>query len=351
MGKGSSSAAPAAPDAYETASTEANFNRLDTYSPSGSGVRYGYTDASGNFVQGTAPKGMQSAQSTVESPWEAQIRETLQPASVALTQRVVDDNIINLPDAARVQDRGTVAKSIFDRSWSMMAPSVEKANSKILNNMQSRGIPLGSAAFNDVMGEQQKQTEDTISRLAMDADINAGQEQTRQYSLDASARQNSIAELVAAMGGTYNPPSAVPSGSAQGVNYSSAVADQYTAENSAYQANQQAKAQSAGAIGSLGASMLMKCTEAAKDVEGFADIALATEALDALTVKVWRYKDGDDLARHIGPMAEDWQAATGLGDGKTISVIDAFGVTLAALQHALRRIDVLERAINREALH
>lgn len=257
MGKGSK--APAAPDPYQTAAAEAQFNRLDTYSPSGSGQRYGYTDpATGRFVQGVAPQGAQSAVSSVESPWEQRIRETLEPASVALTDQIVQDDITNMPDAARVRDRGSVAKSIYDRTLSMIMPGIEKANSKLLTNLQARGIPVGADAFNDAYGEQQQQTQDTLSRLAMDADIAAGQEQSRQFSLDQASRQGAISELVAAMGGGYNPPSATPSGNAAGVNYSRLVGQKYEADLSQYNANQQAKAQTAGALGSLGGAMLLK---------------------------------------------------------------------------------------------
>lgn len=124
MGKGSK--APAAPDPYKTASAEAQFNRLDTFSPSGSGVQYGYTDASGNFVRGTAPKGSQSAVKQVESDFEKQIRQMLEPASVSLTGRIVNDNINGMPDAARVKDRGSVAQSMFDRSFSLMKPAIDQ---------------------------------------------------------------------------------------------------------------------------------------------------------------------------------------------------------------------------------
>ncbi len=256
MGKGGK--APAAPDPYKTASAEAQFNRLDTYSPSGSGQQYGYTDASGNFVRGTPPAGSQSAVKQVESDFERQIREMLQPASVALTGRIVDDNIAGMPDAARVGDRGTVAKSIFDRSFSMMKPAIDQGNDRLLTNLQSRGLPVGGKAFNDAYGAQQRETQDTISRLAQDADINAGNEQTRQFGLDATARSNSIAELVAAMGGGYNPPNATPNGNASNVNYAGMVGEKYKADQANYQANQQSKAQTAGALGSLGGALLMK---------------------------------------------------------------------------------------------
>lgn len=353
MGKGRSAApAPAAPDPYETASAESQFNRLNTYSPSGSGVRYGYTDAQGNFRQGTAPQGMQAAVSTVESPWERSIREMLQPASLNLTQRMVTDNINGIPEAARVKGRGEIAQQIFDRSFSMMAPAIEKANGRMLTNLQARGLPVGGAAFNDAMGEQSRQTQDTISRLAMDADINAGNEQTRQFGLDAQARQGSISEIMAAMTGSYNPPSATPSGSAPGVNYSGMVGEKYRADSASYQNAQASKNNAMATAGNIAGTMLMKCTETAKDVSGSLDLNAAVEAVKAMPLKVWRYKAGEgDDAVHVGPMAEDFQALTGLGDGKTINVIDALGVLFGALKAAHLRIDLLERHILGERIH
>lgn len=256
MGKGSKP--PAAPDPYKTASAEAQFNRLDTFSPSGSGVQYGYTDASGNFVRGTPPQGMQSAVKQVESNFEKQIRQLLEPASVSLTGRIVDDNITGMPDAARVKDRGSVAQSMFDRSFSMLKPAMDQNNDRLLTNLQARGIPVGGEAFNEAYGAQQRETNDTLSRLAMDADINAGNEQSRQFGLDAGARSNAISELVAAMGGGYNPPNAVPGGQAAGVNYSGLVGQKYQADMANYQQQQAQRGQTMGMLGSLGGAMLMK---------------------------------------------------------------------------------------------
>ena len=256
MGKGSK--APAAPDPYKTAAAEAQFNRIDTFSPSGSGTQYGYTDAQGNFVRGTAPQGSQAAVKQTESPFERQIREMLEPASVSLTGRIVDDNIEGMPDAARVQDRGTVARSMFDRSFSMLKPAIDQNNDRLLTNLQSRGIPIGGEAFNEAYGAQQRETEDTLSRLAMDADINAGNEQTRQFGLDSSARGNAISELMAAMGGGYNPPNATPNGNAAGVNYSGLVGQKYEADMANYNAQQAQRSQTMGALGSMGSALLMK---------------------------------------------------------------------------------------------
>ena len=345
MGKKGGSA-PAAPDPQETAAAEAQYNRLDTFSPSGAGVRHGYTDADGNFQTGVAPEGFQSAQRYIESAPEQQIRQSLEPASVALTERIVSDNIYGMPDAARVQDRSDVASDMFNRSFSLMAPGIDRANEKLLTNLQARGLPVGSEAFNEAYGEQLQTTQDTISRLGMDANLAAGQEQSRQFGLDQAERSGAIAELVAAMGGGYNPPNDMPSGQAAGVNYSGLVSGKYEADLAQYNAQQEQAMGTAGALGSM-ASMLMKCTAQAKTVHGAAPIHNAAQVIANLPMLAWTYKDGlapagDHGGLHIGPMSEAFQAATGLGASDRIDVVDYLGVLAAALQSALHRVAALE---------
>ena len=52
-----------------------------------------------------------------------------------------------------------------------------------------------------------------------------------------------------------------------------------------------------------------------------------------LPLSTWNYKAQDDSIRHLGPMAQDFYAAFGLGLGdKTIDTIDPNGVALAAIQ-------------------
>jgi hypothetical protein len=76
-------------------------------------------------------------------------------------------------------------------------------------------------------------------------------------------------------------------------------------------------------------------------------------AVRALEVEHWRYRPavaealGLDQAEHIGPMAEDWQAATGLGDGVTINVIDAIGVLTKAVQELAAEVAELRRRLDR----
>ena len=78
-----------------------------------------------------------------------------------------------------------------------------------------------------------------------------------------------------------------------------------------------------------------------------------------MPITTWNYKEQSDSIRHMGPMAQDFYAALGLGLGdKTIDTIDPDGVGLAAIQglHALveekdARISELEARLERlEAL-
>ncbi len=56
-------------------------------------------------------------------------------------------------------------------------------------------------------------------------------------------------------------------------------------------------------------------------------------ALAGIPIETWNYHTQDAAIRHMGPMAQEWYAAFGLGEGDTtISAVDADGVALAAIQ-------------------
>ncbi|HYG24859.1 MAG TPA: tail fiber domain-containing protein [Verrucomicrobiae bacterium] len=93
------------------------------------------------------------------------------------------------------------------------------------------------------------------------------------------------------------------------------------------------------------------------------------EKVSALPLSTWSYI-ADDGVRHLGPMAQDFHSAFGVGmDDKTISMLDADGVALAAIQglnqkleeklqqkemeigELSRRLEALETIIRRQTLH
>jgi hypothetical protein len=73
------------------------------------------------------------------------------------------------------------------------------------------------------------------------------------------------------------------------------------------------------------------------------DLPGLLEKLAGIPISTWNYKTQDEAIRHIGPMAQDFHAAFGLGeDDKHISTIDADGVALAGVQALYERIKKLE---------
>jgi hypothetical protein len=71
---------------------------------------------------------------------------------------------------------------------------------------------------------------------------------------------------------------------------------------------------------------------AAATEDGPVDVHDVLRRLSQLIIQRWHYKGEDDV-EHIGPMAQDFAAAFGLGvDDRTIHTGDALGVALAAIQ-------------------
>jgi len=67
------------------------------------------------------------------------------------------------------------------------------------------------------------------------------------------------------------------------------------------------------------------------------------DAVKSLRIEKWKYLDGvADSGTHIGPYAQDWKKATGLGSGKEIHVVDAIGVTMKAIQELSAKVDKLD---------
>lgn len=122
----------------------------------------------------------------------------------------------------------------------------------------------------------------------------------------------------------------------------------YNSQLQAWSIQQQANAASSsglfGGIGSLlgtgigayAAFSSKKVKEDKQPVEG------ALDAVESMPVEKWKYKDGvADGGEHVGPYAEDFQKATGLGDGKSIDLISAVGLGLKATQELSAKVDKL----------
>jgi len=72
------------------------------------------------------------------------------------------------------------------------------------------------------------------------------------------------------------------------------------------------------------------------------------EKVAALPVTQWNFK-ADAATTHIGPMAQDFHAAFGLGaDDRHIATVDADGVALAAIQGLNQKLEEREASLRAE---
>lgn len=91
-------------------------------------------------------------------------------------------------------------------------------------------------------------------------------------------------------------------------------------------------------LGSLGVGIasipgIWNSSRDIKDTMGPVDASALLDAVRKLPVERWKYKEFlQDGETHVGTYAEDWKRVTGLGDGRTINIIDAIGVLLAAVK-------------------
>ena len=90
---------------------------------------------------------------------------------------------------------------------------------------------------------------------------------------------------------------------------------------------------STGAYLSAGGTWTNSCDSALKTGMSLVDPKQILHKLAGMPIATWSYRAEDSGTRHIGPTAQDFRAAFGMGsDDKTIATLDADGVALAAIQ-------------------
>jgi hypothetical protein len=91
------------------------------------------------------------------------------------------------------------------------------------------------------------------------------------------------------------------------------------------------------------------CDRNAKTNCAPADPRAVLDKVAALPISSWNYKTQDPSIRHIGPMAQDFHTAFGVGDSdKTITTVDADGVALAAIQGLNQKLEEKNAALEKE---
>lgn len=126
-------------------------------------------------------------------------------------------------------------------------------------------------------------------------------------------------------------------------NQANILNQQYGNQLNAWQAqNAASSASSSGMWGGIGSmvGMGMQAFSSKELKEEKEPVDGALDAIESMPVEKWKYKEGvADEGEHIGAYAEDFQQATGLGNGKTIDLVDGLGLTMRAIQELNQKVD------------
>ncbi|TXH48673.1 MAG: tail fiber domain-containing protein [Desulfurellales bacterium] len=314
-------------------------------------------------------------------------------------------NLSNVPNAPGSgdfsADRDSYQNAMFERGMSLMRPEFESQQRATQQMLANRGLPITGEAYNGEMDRLNRSQNEQMARLAADAMSAGAQEQSRMYGLGTDARSRAIAEQlqqgqvqqqarqgiiseelqnaqlaqqarqamtneallqynapaqgVATLLGASPKTPTVQGGNiyTQGVqapDVQGNIWNSYNAQLQAYNQRQQQNNSMWSGIGSIVGSLGSALLSDKNKKQNVKPANSILKGVEKIPVKSWEYKPGvvpgDSGQRHVGPMAQDFKGFFGLGDGKSIPVVDAVGVNMAATQQLAKKVRKLENRRN-----
>ncbi len=203
MGKKSSPAPPPAPNPYEIARADAEFNRIDQFTPFGS-LTYGGP----NRNQATLEFNPQ-LQEILNSQMgmDAGLLNTGQqalPGLEGLIQSPLDlQGLPNLPNDVEGYRTG-VEDAFYDRSSRLLDEQFQLDEDRLRQTLANQGLQSGGEAFGTEFGLFNQRRGETYENLARDAVLFGGQEASRQLGDQARLRGQLFGERGAVRSNQFN---------------------------------------------------------------------------------------------------------------------------------------------------
>jgi len=217
-----------------------------------------------------------------------------------------------------------------------------------------RGLPVQSAQATSLgLGASQASGASNSAALGAAASTSYGPASS-MLSTAGSTLSSALGASSAANANFLNSQSIMGSGysaAMQGYsNQASILNQQYANQLNAWNAQQQADAaNSSGIFGAIGTGIGAFAALSSKKFKRDRKPAQAgLDAVKKMPIQDYRYKDGvsdGGQVEHTGAMAEDFQKATGKGDGTTIPLQDAIGITMKAVQELDDKVDKMASAM------
>lgn len=271
-------------------------------------------------------------QAKTTNAWAAEDRGRYQKTFVPLQDKFISE----AQDYASPERRAAAA----DAAAGDVTLAAAQQRGQMARQMGAMGVNPNSGRFMSAVGRQ-----GTDTALAT-----AGARNLARRTVDDQGRQLRASAVNMGSGLAVNPGTSMGlsnqsgqagfSGAMQGYGQQATILNQdYQNRMQQYQASQGALGGLFGGLGSI-AGMAFASSKEIKTDKKPAPGAL--KAVEAMPVEKWTYKKGEgDGGTHIGPYAEDFAKQTGMGDGKSIDVISAMGVTMGAVKELSAKVDKL----------
>jgi hypothetical protein len=281
-------------------------------------------------------------------------------------------------------ERRRIEDSIYGRQAEMLRDDFNRRDERLENRLVNQGLRLGSEGY----GEARRQLGETENQAYADARTRAiqfgGDEFARAFGMSLQGRQQGFGEQKTQASLANQARAAaiqeqllgrqVPlqelqtyAGFAPGLgmqqflgtpNYQVAPADvtgatnnQFNAQMNAYNQAQQRQSSNIGALAGVGGAIAgalpwatwLSDRDSKRDVQPV-NAEAVLDMVRMMPTSEWSYKPeaqamGQPGGRHIGPMAQDFRRITGKGDGRSIPVVDAFGMLLTATKALADKVE------------
>lgn len=275
-------------------------------------------------------------QAAIANQWADEDRRRHQTVFQPLEDRFIADSVgYDTPErraqeaahaAASVRNQGAVARDMSTRQMSAM------------------GVNPNSGRFSG-----------TTSRAALAEGLaTVGAQNAAERMVEAEGRQRLGQAVSLGQGLAVNPGTSLGLATGTGASgYQSAMQgygqqgsllnQDYQNRLQQWQANNAASDSIWGGIGSL-AGLGVSIWSDEKGKKNKRKSRGALKAVSRMRVDDWTYKEGvGDGKRHTGTYAQDFKRETGRGDGRSIPVVDAIGVTMGAVKELNEKVDRLAR--------
>lgn len=280
---------------------------------------------------------MMRKQSDISNEWAAVDRQRQQDTFVPLQDDYIE-KATTWGSEARQNEAAITAGATVQGQMQMQRDAAQRQQAAMgVNPASGRGIEFSRRGAND-------------TALAVAGGRNTARRGVQDQSMQMLASAVNLGQGLEVNPGTSlglanNSLNSGFQGAMSGYNQQgSLLGKQYDQQMQAWQAKQQAGSSFWGGVGTLVGAF-------ASDEEIKSNKTPPKKSprrsIDRMRVEEWDYNPGEgDGKRHIGTYAQDFQKETGFGDGRSIDVIDAIGVTMGATKEISRDLDALVKEVS-----